>query len=263
MRFLLVDDEPLALQDLEDVLREAAPGNDLLSFSFPSSALALAKTEHLDLAFLDIELGSINGLVFAKNLKDLQPHIHIIFVTSYRQYAVDAFALHATGYLMKPVMHKDVLRELTFIYGNASKKKSIRVQTFGGFSVFVNEYPLKFGRAKSKELFAILVDRQGIDITTAAACAILWEDDIYNRARKNYFQIILSDLRTTLRKAGIEDILIHSRNSLAINPNCLDCDSYRFMNGDPQAINAYRHDYMCCYSWAEFTLASLDKKIFE
>lgn len=258
MRFLAVDDEPFALKDLEEALREAKPDCALASFTSPSKALKYAETEPVDAAFLDIELGSTNGLVLAKGLKDIIPEIHIVFVTSYEQYAVGAFQLHATGYLMKPVTAEDIARELTFIYGDEAVKNKVRVQTFGGFAVYVNDTLVEFKRSKAMELLAYLVDRHGAPITTREACAVLWEDKPYDTAQKNYFHSLLLDLRTTLRKNGVEDILVRSRNSLAIDPERLDCDSYRFLDGDPWAVNRYRHDYLPSYSWAEFRVAQLD-----
>lgn len=259
MKFLVVDDEPFALKDLEESLQEASPEALLSSFTSPSQALNHAKTEKMDVAFLDIELGSMNGLVLAKELKDVLPEIHIIFVTSYEKYAVGAFQLHATGYLMKPATTEDIVRELTFIYGDDSTDNHrVRVQTFGGFAVYIDEKPMECKRSKAMELLAYLVDRQGAPITTREACAVLWEDKPYDTAQKNYFQSLLLDLRTALREYGAEDILVHSRNSLAIAPNRLDCDSYRFLNGDPWAVNRYRHDYLPSYSWAEFRVAQME-----
>ena len=143
MRFLVVDDEAFALKDLEEALREAKPDCTLVSFISPSQALKYAKIEPVEVAFLDIELGSMNGLVLAKSLKDILPEIHIIFVTSYEKYAVGAFQIHAIGYLMKPVTAEDIKRELTFLYGNdTADNRKVRVQTFGGFDVFVHGKPL-------------------------------------------------------------------------------------------------------------------------
>lgn len=260
MRFLIVDDEPFARKDLEEALREAQPDCVLFSFTSPSQALECAKTEPVDIAFLDIELGSVNGLVLAKRLKDILPGIHIIFVTGYEQYAVSAFRLHATGYLMKPVTAEDITRELTFLYDDdVFDSQKVRVQTFGGFAVYVNGERVECKRSKTMELFAYLVDLQGLPITTREACTVLWEDKPYDTALKNYFQSLLLDLRTTLRQHGVEDILVHSRNSLAIVPERLDCDSYRFLNGNPWAVNRYRHDYLPSYSWAEFRVAQMEK----
>ncbi len=259
MRFLAVDDEPFALKDLEEALREASPDALLSSFTLPSQALKYAADERVDVAFLDIELGSMNGLVLAKSLKDLSPEIHIIFVTSHEKYAVGAFQLHATGYLMKPVSVQDIARELTFLYGDdAMDGQKVRVRTFGGFAAYVNEKPVACKRSKAMELFAYLVDRQGAPVTTREACAVLWEDKPYDTAQKNYFQSLLLDLRTALRQHGVEDILVRSRNRLAIDPERLDCDSYRFLAGDPWAVNRYRHDYLPSYSWAEFRVAQME-----
>ena len=260
MKFLIVDDEPMALRDLEEALREAVPDCELLTFSSPHQALAQAMAAPFQVAFLDIEMGSTNGLVLAKQLKDLQPDIHIIFVTSYGKYAVDAFRLHATGYLLKPVLTEDILRELTFIYGEGiPSARKVRVQTFGGFEIFVEDQPLQFRRSKAKELLACLVDRRGASMTMAEAGAVLWEDDSGGQSQKSYLRTAITELKATLSEAGIKDILIKKYNSLAVDSAKLDCDSYRFLDGDPQAVNSYRHDYMPAYSWAEFSIPLLEK----
>lgn len=258
MNYITVDDEPFALEDIGAVLREAAPGCTLYSFSVPSKALEYAKAWPVDVAFLDIELGSMNGLVLAKKLKDLRPDVSIIFVTSHEQYAVEAFRLHATGYLMKPATAEAIHRELTFLYGKRAQTKKLRVQTFGGFDVFVNGRPLQFKRAKTKELLAYLIDRRGNSITTGEACAVLWEDGAGSSAQKSYLRNLVTDLRTVLNSAGAGDILIKGFNRMAIDPDRLDCDSYRFLAGDPQAVNSYRHDYLPGYSWAEFSVSVLE-----
>lgn len=255
MLFLAVDDEPYALKDLEEALTDAAPGCEIASFSNSAMGLAYAESHKIDVAFLDIELGNVNGLMLAKELKDIQPSIRIIFVTAHEEYALRAFAVHATGYLLKPVQKDDICRELTFIYDELPPAAEIKVliQTFGGFEVFVGGNALVFKRAKAKELFALLVDRRGASITTREACAVLWEDGWYDRGRKNYFHTVLTDLKATLKEAGIEDILMKRHNSLAVEVTRLECDSYKFLKGDPAAINSYRRDYMPNYSWAEFS----------
>ena len=194
--------------------------------------------------------------MLAKQLKDIKPDIHIIFITSYDKYAVSAFALHATGYLMKPANPVEISRELTFIYGEGKAKpaneKNIRIQTFGGFAIFVDDKLLTFKRQKAKELLACLVDRQGADVTTKMACALLWEDESYDRKMKNYYHNNLVELRATLRAAGVENILIRGYNRLAVDITKFECDSYNFIKGDPIAVNAYQGNYLSDYSWAEF-----------
>ena len=118
MRYLLVDDEPLALEALKLAMGRADPQAELYGFTLPSKAVEFAGAQQLDAAFLDIELGSVNGLTLAMRLKELQPDLHIIFVTSYDQYAVDAFQIHASGYLLKPVTEAAILSGLPYQENN-------------------------------------------------------------------------------------------------------------------------------------------------
>ena len=260
---MIADDEPRALRDVEEALTEAVPDCKPATFTSPANALEYAQSNSVDVAFLDIEMGRVSGLVLAKKLKDLQPDIHIIFVTSYDKYAVDAFQLHATGYLMKPACAEDIKRELTFLYGDSLSQQpnNIRVQTFGGFNVYVNGQPLTFKRSKAKELLAYLIDRRGLSITTREACDILFEDGKYDIARKNYFQTIVAELQSVLKNAGAQRILLKKHNSFAVDTAAFECDSYRFLEGDPIAINNYRCDYMVCYSWAEFTMGIMESEL--
>lgn len=258
MRFLVVDDEPLMLEELTEMLGHLRPGADVLGFTKPREALAEMEHQTADAAFLDIQMGSMSGLELAERLKRLHPDLHIIFVTGYQKYAVQAFRLHATGYLLKPVNEEDLERELTFLYGERPAGR-VRVQTFGGFEVFVDGVPVKFGRAKSKELLAYLIDRKGASTTTANACAALFDGEENALSRKGYFRNIIKDLRTALAEAGIEDILLRGFNSLAIVPEKLDCDYYRFLRGDAAAVNQYRGDYLPQYSWAEFRNGELSE----
>lgn len=259
MNYIAVDDEPFALEDLKEAVLVTAPDCVLSCFRDSNAALEYAKNVSVDVAFLDIELGSVNGLVLAKQLKDICPDVHIIFVTSHEKYAVQAFEVRATGYLMKPVLAEDIHRELTFLYGEMMPQKNVRVQTFGGFDVFVDGRPLQFKRAKAKELFAYLIDRRGNSVTMAEACTILWEDGIGGNTQKSYLRNLITDLRSTLRSAGAENILIKGFNRLAIDPKLLDCDIYHFIEGDPRAVNSYRHDYLPGYSWAEFSVSVLEE----
>ncbi len=255
MNMMVVDDEPLALKDLVRALRSVQPDCEPIEFSTPRAALAHAQGCPVDVAFLDIEMPGMSGLSLAKRLKDAQPDMHIVFVTSYEHYALDAFALHATGYLLKPVQESELERELTFVYGHrpAPARALVRIQTFGGFAAFVDEKPLAFKRSKTKELLALLVDRRGAPVTAREACAVLWEDEPCTASQRSYYQSLVADLRATLEGAGAGGALAKSWNSLAIDPDALDCDSYRFLDGDPEAVNSYRGAYLPSYSWAEFS----------
>lgn len=255
MNIIAVDDEPLALKDLVRAVRVVNPGCEPIGFPTPRAALAHAQDNPVDAAFLDIEMPGTNGLSLAKKLKDLQPDMHIVFVTSYEQYAVDAFALHATGYLLKPVDADDLERELTFVYDHLPRgeRSRVRIRTFGGFEVLVDGEPLAFKRSKTKELLALLVDRHGASVTAREACATLWEDAPCNASQRSYYQSLVADLRSAFAAARADEVVVKAWNSLAIDPSAVDCDSYRFLEGDPAAVNSYRGTYLPAYSWAELS----------
>lgn len=149
MRFLAVDDEEIMLYQLRNLLRSIRPDAEILSFTWPDDALEAAGQKQVDAAFLDIEMDAMTGLELAVKLKEINPGISVIFVTGYPKYALDAFAVHATGYLLKPVTKEALERELTYICAKPEKQEIVRVQTFGGFEVFVEGETVKFARTKS------------------------------------------------------------------------------------------------------------------
>lgn len=256
MIFLVTDDELLQLNELVSILQQIRPDATVFSHTWPDDALETAKLYPIDVAFLDIQTGGMNGLDLAVRLKKINPDIHIIFVTGYSQYAVDAFAMHATGYLLKPVTEEAVNRELTFIYSYQHSR--IEIRTFGGFDVYsrwsthsVLDVP------NPRKLLAILVDRRGLSVTTGEAYAALFEDAEDTLSGKSYFRTILYEMINTLKKANADEILLKGRNSYAVIPEKFGCDYYRFLQGDPIAVNAFQNDYMLSYSWAEIRNAEL------
>lgn len=263
MYILALDDEQYALEALAQELELVFPNEEIREETKASLAMAWAtslaeKGEKLSYAFLDIQMRGMNGLEIARQLKVLHPGVILFFCTAYSEYAFEAFGLYAKGYLLKPVLAKDiehVLDEMVTDWRLAGDvlPRNIRIQTFGSFGVFLNGSILTFEREKAKELLAYLVDRHGSPVTTEQIAMVLWEDALYDRKLKNKTTTIISSLRSTLREYGIEDILIKTWNNLALDVSKVKCDAYDFEKGDLVAINSFRGEYMANYSWAEFT----------
>lgn len=255
MTAIVVDDEELALGYLTQTLKEAQPDCRVHAFTNPEIALEFSRKRTVDLAFLDVEMFGMNGIELAKRFKDAQPTMNIIFVTGFPEYAVDAFALHASGYLLKPASVESVRNEIANLRMAPTQLggKYIIVQTFGSFEVFHRDVPVVFTRSKTKELFAYLIDRKGAGSTTAELCAVLWEDKEYSVSLQKQFQTIVSDLTRTLRQVDADCVILKKRNFLSVDTTKIDCDYYRFLEGDVSAINSYMGEYMVNYSWAEFT----------
>lgn len=265
MTIIAVDDERLALALLSSSIKEVAPDADLHTFSVADGAVRFAAENRVDVAFLDIEMARVSGIALAKQLKEANPAVNIVFVTGHAQYMRDGFALWASGYVLKPVSPDAIRTELENLRNPIKREeppaeqKRIRIQTFGNFDVFVDGKALNFERRQAKEIFAILVDKRGTSVTHAELASILWDDDEeYGRSRQKSFHVYVASMIETLRSAGIEDVVERTRKTLMLRTEMVDCDLYRFLAGDVAAINSYTGQYMSAYSWAEFTAGYLD-----
>lgn len=251
MKILLVDDEQLQLIRLTDAVKKVFTNEDeLLCYTNPVTAWEENKEKIIDIAFLDIEMPVINGIQLAKRLKMVNPAINIIFVTAYHEYAFDAYKIHASGYISKPVNVENIKSEIDNLRYPAEIKrtKKLQVKCFGNFDIYSNNVPVKFKRTKSKEVFAYLIDREGSSVNMQQLNIILWEDE----DRKSYLRNIISDIRTTLKSIGAEDVFIKRRNECYIDPTKVDCDLYEYKKNNPDAVRLYRGEYMSQYDWAVF-----------
>ena len=255
MKAICVDDERILVEELAAMCMELPEIDEVKSFTWASDALAWLENSPADLALLDIDMPEMNGIQLAAKIKNRWPETAIIFITGYSQYAVDAFAVRAVGYLMKPVSKEALAADVSYALSGRRKKLTghIVVKTFGSFDVFVDEKPVRFRMAKCKELLAYLVDRQGNGVTRAELSSVIWEDRIYDRRQQKQLDTYIRVLRQTLKEHGIERIMEMQSGSLRIIPEQFICDAYLFFSGDSDMINAYRGEYMTNYSWASIT----------
>ena len=204
----------------------------------------------------------MDGITLAAKIKENSPHTSIIFLTGYSQYAVEAFAMHVSGYLLKPVSLEQLSREVDYaLSGTILQEESSRivVRTFGEFELMVNGRIVRFSRARAKELLAYLIDRQGVSVSRPGAAGVLWEDLRYDRSIQKQLDVVIRSLRATLKEYGISEIFELKKGLMRVRPEKMDCDLYRFFDGDIAAINAYRGEYMSSYSWASLTEAYMDR----
>ena len=247
MLYLAVDDENLQLNKLVDALKEADPKCEILSFNNPLTVYEAVKRVKIDVAFLDIEMGGMNGVELGKRLKSLNPSINIIFVTGYDQYALDAYSMHASGYLTKPVSSERIRNELSNLrYPMPAKNdlNRLRVQCFGYFEAFYNNEPIKFARSKTKEMLAFLVDRRGAMVSVKELSEALFGEE-----KASYIRNLVADLSKALKEVNCENAFVKHFNSYGVNVKAISCDYYDYLNNEPYAVKAYSGIYMQQYSW--------------
>ena len=255
MRIICVDDERLILERTVSLCRELPETEEAVGFTHPRKALEWVAEHPVDLALLDVEMPGMSGIELAAAIKERRPDAAIIFVTAYPKYAVDAFAVRASGYLLKPVTKEALESDVTHALSGRRKplEGHVVVRTFGGFDVLADGRTVEFRPAKCREILGYLVDRQGATVTKAELFAALWEDRPYDRGMQKQLDNYVRSLRTTLREYGIEDMLEMGRGTLRVRPEHFVCDLYRFLEGDQDVVQSYRGEYMSTRSWASMT----------
>ena len=251
---IAVDDEALMLGALVAAVQASPDITEVAKFSDCEEALEFVNNHTTDIAFLDINMRGMGGLALAEKIVEIRPTCKIVFCTGYEEYAIPAFKLHASGYLMKPVSAEDVQGEIDNIKGVRQKEKLLRVNCFGNFEVYVKEEKLVFKRLKTKELFAFLVDRNGAGMTAKQICVTLFPDDTDDSKNAAYLRQLFLDLKNTLKSVGAEAVLCHETPCYRIDTSLIKCDYISYLEtGKPE----FHGEYMTQYSWAEDTCAML------
>lgn len=258
MRILAVDDEKIALEGLVDAISKAEPSADIYSFRKASEALEFYRDNTCEVVFLDVQMRNMSGVELAKEMKLINPEVNIIFATGYGEYREDAFDMHVSGYLLKPITEEKVRKELDCLRYPVIKvpQKRVQIRTFGNFEIYIDSNPVNFKYDKTKEMLAYLVDRNGTYCKNAEIMAALWQDEIH----ASYLGNIRKDLLDTLGNFDCKEIIESVRGKLRIRTEQIECDYYDWCQGKLYAINQYRGEYMAQYSWAEFTNGELDRQ---
>lgn len=227
MRVILVDDESMALDVLESVLSTYSDIDVVKKYINPTKALEEIDNLKVDVIFLDIEMGRVNGLEIANDFLD-KGNIEIVFVTAYSQYAVEAFELNAIDYLLKPIQEKRLrktierLREKMQIHcidgsNDSANKDSIIVKSFGGFEVIdMAGNQLAWRTQKAKELFAYLWFQREKPVPKANIIENIFSDKDIEKAM-THLHTTIYQIRKALEKIGCSNGIIYLNDSYQLN----------------------------------------------
>jgi len=256
---LAVDDRLPTAQQIRDIMIGIDPEGAHWAGDDPEELLGSVKEKKPDIVWLDIEMPGMGGLEVASEIKKKSPDTNIVFVTGFPHYAVDAFGMHVSGYVMKPANEEKLRKEIENLRRPIPQKDDslLKVQCFGNFEVFGKDGILKFSRSLGKEAFAYLIDRRGAGCTVGEICSVLWEDKQADKKLKSQCRVIMAALKNDLEKAGAGDVLVKNWNIWGVDTSKISCDYYHFLKGDSGSVNSFRGEYMSQYSWAEMTIGNL------
>jgi two-component system, LytTR family, response regulator len=146
---LIIDDEPLAVQLLEDYIAQT----EGLQLSYKCynamEALVFLKSNEVDIIFLDINMPKITGMELSSILPETQK---IIFTTAYSEYAVESYEKNAVDYLLKPITYERFVIAIKKVEKLLDAEKSSTTNTIAAtdnYFIFV-----KVGKAIVKTAFA-------------------------------------------------------------------------------------------------------------
>lgn len=237
-RVIGVDDEKIALDRFERIMKDDMRVSVIGTFTHVADAIEFVRQNLVDIAFLDIKMPGLNGFELAESLTEENPHIEVVFITAYDQYALRAFQAHAIGYLLKPLDINEIREQID----NLDRKLSYRQETkgsgyltvrcLGQFLCYTDENcaePIHWRTAKAEELFALLINYQGKAISKAIIIETLWPEAEPEKAANN-FRVTCTYLRNTFADKGITNILLRDRNCYMLNMARLRCDLFLFLS---------------------------------
>lgn len=235
IRTVIVDDEPLALNHMENLLSKLEKVEVVRSFSNPAILLEHLHDLDFHVAFLDIEMPGFNGLELAELIQAAKKEVFIVFVTAYRDYAIQAFELHSIDYVLKPLLadrlSKTIQRirsqmELTSTYTDEqfNEHATLQISCFDEFTVTSNGESLKWKTMKVKELFALFMTHLGTSVNRDTIIELLWPDTNYQKA-KVHLHTSISHLRKMLEQIGFSNVLTFADQQYTLELSTVQCDA--------------------------------------
>lgn len=251
MHIIYVDDEKPAIDNFRLTVEHFSEIKELHTFQNGEEALQFARNHTVDVAFLDMEMPGLHGLELAKSLKEYDAEIRVVFVTAFGQYALEAFGVDATGYLLKPYTAEEIHKELAKCAYKHLPSHRVVIKTIPNLSVKVDGMPLSIAGSKPREMLALLIDRGEQGLTMGEAIACLWPERNADAGTQSLYRMTWKRLADALEQAGVGHLVATSENRRYLKVDEVDCDLYRILAGDKQAKRLYCGEYLCEYGWAE------------
>lgn len=250
IRLVLIDDERPAIKGMIALLSAHKCVHIVSTYTNPIKALDDLKDTNPDVVFLDISMPQIQGIDLANKIKKHNSDIHIVFVTAYNEYAVEAFEVHALDYLLKPVSSNRLKKTIKRIQYNVKskmiQKAQLNIICLDRFNVFFQgRQPIKWRTEKIKELFLFMLYNQGKEITKHQIIEAIWPDYDIKRA-VHYMYNGIYYIKKVLSEYGItEDMIsISGRYCLNIGEVYFDLDVFNKLYSEIDKLNIDSLEYM-------------------
>lgn len=125
IRAIIIDDEPLAIESLALILKKKCKDDVqvIATSNSPHLGRTLIEEHQPDLVFLDVEMPGMSGIDLVRSFS--KPAFHVVFVTAFDAYAIEALRVSAIDYLLKPVEPEDIVNVVTKIKAEIRKNENL------------------------------------------------------------------------------------------------------------------------------------------
>lgn len=253
MKVILVDDEPTMHLILRKML-DKLPGVEVVGAftDTQSAASCLSENPDIELAFVDISMKDENGMAFVARLESAGSLTQIVFVTSHKDFALEAYELSALDYLVKPVSQERLQRTVnramanrrdirsTLLQASASPDSgTLTITALGDVTASNEAGRVKWISRKCAELFAYLLLNHGRRIPRSRLVAEIFGGMDQANA-ENYLNTTVYQLRKSLEPLGIREAVRSENDGYALelkNP-VIDYEEFAEQTDKLQFIDA-------------------------
>jgi two-component system LytT family response regulator len=238
IRAMVIDDEQYTLLLNKQMIEQSGEIHVIGNYMNPLEAIPYILEAQPDILFVDIEMPVMNGFQLVEKISPQLPFTDIVFITAYDQFALRAFDVQATDYLLKPLTPAQVQRVLqrfrrmrSNVLLNPFTKNISRgsIQLFGRFKIIspTGKEEVKWRSSKSEELFAFMLLQEDFIVHRDMILDQLWPDIDLATARMNLNTSIYR-LKNTLLQAQMPVEVNYQNHTYRLVLGQVDCDLVNF-----------------------------------
>ncbi len=238
MKVVIIDDDQAMLTVMKRRLARIEGVEVAASMQQVPDAREYFRRHSADLAFIDIEIAGDNGLQLARELRDHHRELDIVFVTSHKEYALDAFDSYPLDYMIKPIsverLAETVERAMQkrqgepATRGEANKAKQATIQGLGNLTVRGRRgSEVKWISSKSKELFAFLLLNRGKAASKSLIIEHVFPDMPLNKSN-TYLHTAVYQLRKALSSQGLRQMVVSNHDQYRLELASMTVDFIEF-----------------------------------
>lgn len=235
MKVIIIDDEQTTLAIIKNMLLTIHNVELIGSFLNPLEAYEFMLHNHVDVVFVDINMPQESGLDFAKKVSDEFKNIRVCFHTAHKEYALEAFGVHAFDYIVKPVTRERldstiqrIKEQLPNHRSDPTCSQKLSVSCLGEYLLKDNNNDIiHLASKKGYELLAFLIFKRGSFVSKWSIMESVFSGMPPKNA-ETYLNTTVYKLRKVFDLYGLKSIIISADESYRIDLKLIYIDYLDF-----------------------------------